>query len=478
MTVIRVSDDFNRVDGDLDLSDLWTQINGTTGIVEIVGNSVRNNSDASATNHILRYEIPPQSLSMEVSANVSTNSGTSFRAAGPVACMGDDDTGYFLRVNPNSSNYNLEKYISGALQFGVNIAISPSPGHAMKIRVAHSGNHATVYAFIDTGSGYPEVPDATLEDTDPLMYKDWGLYFRSNVSGEYVALDVFIAKDFAEDTSTLGPAFIKKPWTRQPPVDTPIDWTHPLTKNLKWLYMPGVSTKNLADYKYAELSVATPVQGGVAGRLGRYAQYQSPNTAASMQYKGPTASGLSDTHSIAAVANSTAWNGDLTIFSFSPDSVQSQDRVELRVSNPNLLLYDVNGFGGDGGSNTNVDVSADTTPWFGMVGASDGVFNERYFYVEAITDQGTPLTVYPSASDSTDVGSISTENIGVGAKSGPFSLLTSLPGQVAIVAAWDNRALTEEEARSWIDNPYQIFEPQKTFVLSKPNALNQRLVRF
>lgn len=262
--------------------------------------------------------------------------------------------------------------------------------------------------------------------------------------------------------TTPQPYYIEIPWTSQPPSGTRIDWSHPVCRDAAIL-VPGTAagrSQEVYDEKghtTNQLNSSIELEDTRLGQLPHYANSSSENwvpsdynftTGATDQFTvlwvadwqsgsfpGPWRVGTSGSSPIVCFYSSTGpydpisiGNTDHNPDGFNPDSFGNSD-----FQKPHAAVFCMGG-----------DMSATTG-----AGMSMFVDGKR----SAISDNNATLAG-ATANDT---------RIGMGSSSSTY--MQGLVGMFIFVP----KLLPESVCRSWSENPYQIFEPQRISIF-KPGA--------
>ena len=278
---------------------------------------------------------------------------------------------------------------------------------------------------------------------------------------------------FAADTleTTLGPAVIKRPWTKQPPAGTKIDWSNPLTKGLKFLW-------------------AGPHTGGSYGRdlvSGRQMLLtaggtNAPERGVEHQYRVMTQAGGGDARSVyldnlnipepeflsvfAVFRHTTGTNSYITAIAAYNDNAAAQANIYAMLYPWTTAANGSKLYANDG-------------EWT-FTGRTEWVTNDYGYHTLGI---GGPCRVETTAKGYFDgnektSGSDTLQRTGtieyVSVGGNPTWFDEHIVGGTAFAALW-NRELLAVEYKSLHANPWQIFKPRDIFI-GKPE--DRRVVVF
>ena len=296
-------------------------------------------------------------------------------------------------------------------------------------------------------------------NSDPTDY-DW---FSAGTEG-----DTAPGPDELPDNTVLGPAVIRRPWTRQSIHKTyGVDRSNPLTRGIIAAWTPPMRLDAASNQPFADI---TKWEGGLG----------------TIQYGGQSIvaadfeADVDDTIQLRATGFSRIFQGDHTIFTV----------VKIRVTQGDGSRYV---FAGSGPTN-----------WFGLQRQSIGTLrinwddNVTNTFVDSTLNQGTDdvVAVWAYREGSTYHGDFHdlTDNVrdtDTAAVNNNFTItgdddiisighnrwdpVTEAPAcSVGFVFAW-NRALSAVERAAVEKNPWQIFKP-KTIYIGKPK--DRRVVVF
>jgi hypothetical protein len=247
--------------------------------------------------------------------------------------------------------------------------------------------------------------------------------------------------------------YAKRTRTKQPPAGTKIDWSNPLTQGLKLTYLPGQSLHNHVDSTHT-LQVAGDIHRGV-GIQGQV--WDNPDVLNEGLGANSTLVQKADephTFGILFLPHDQPTIGNGTLFSISNDpaglpSDAQGSSLEIGISGvSDVLLYFVqrgDDFGGSVSCGGTIPLSY--TEWNTAVAVCHNSASRKLYTDTEVVSNTSSLT-----------GTLSVLpyiNLGVfwNAPEGEFD------GKIAVSCFWD-RDLSAAEAQAFIENPWQIFEPQ------------------
>lgn len=279
-------------------------------------------------------------------------------------------------------------------------------------------------------------------------------------------------------SSILGPAVIRKPWTKQPPAGTPIDWSNPLTKNLvgAW-YMAGAGGL-LID----ALNNRTPLRA-----TGLNSPTLKPSKSGQMSYF----------QDVTAATEASADHGRFGI-----DGVAGNSPLGFAESNECTIIYRASSSSGATGSERIIDKSNGANGAGGYALYWSNSSDQIIFYADndatinvlsdanAISFDGTPYlcsvrfhetdSVRRSVRvDGVDV-TLSSDNGTFPTTTTPFAIgnwsrtdtntSRRFIGEIDFVFVF-NKSLPDAQVIELENNPWQIFKP-RTITIPEPDELN------
>ena len=271
---------------------------------------------------------------------------------------------------------------------------------------------------------------------------------------------------------SLTPAIIRKPWTKQPPVGTKIDWRNPIARKLAFLWS-GPHTGGsygvdlISGFKGLATGVGDAITTGISSRGHIAGQIEDGGAVPILDFDGaPSFDCSSDGYSWFVIQRLTdssyTWRTSLALY----NGTGFADADIIAMAYPitdtagRAHLYTAGGF-------VNWDINVPwtnndgewhtwgvSTPW-GTTGTR-GFFDGKYI-----------------ASTFDNLGSAAETVDAVQLLSNETWAAEGLGGDLLLAAVFKER-LSDAEQVSLAENPWQIFEPRKIFV--PPTPKKQRLV--
>jgi hypothetical protein len=309
--------------------------------------------------------------------------------------------------------------------------------------------------FLFTGKSSVK-PDLWHEYDDASLADKSGNGYNGTATGTSPVLDHPPVTGPFKDYSPPKFAFTEPPtdvrivpnrrvWTKQPPAGTKIDLSHPLARGLSHVYLPGSSDQNHVDNIDA-LSDHVSVGREIDPAYGRVYMGTSSSVMASVSGKG-FADTLGKTIAVVARTDNTTTNALAFVLTSKTGAVPPL--VDIYTSTSSTI--NAGHRRAASGALQLVTGPAHNDEWF------RAVYVTRTLTLSELYVEGDP-TVYSGTNDvGASVTAADVAAIGAGYASGSPS--NNFTGPVAIGVAWDGE-LTELEARLWLANPWQIFEPQ------------------
>ena len=248
----------------------------------------------------------------------------------------------------------------------------------------------------------------------------------------------FALADVPDDVRFLP---VEKPWKKQPPVGTPIDWGNPLTKSMVACFVFNEESGNLRD----RVKSRSITQGGTPDRITTPQGLAHAFGGTSDRYVVPNSSELNAT-------------GDFTVVvGFTNQEVgQNVEIVEKQLGNPMWQIYNsVTGnnleFYGRDSAGTLITLDSVTTLDVGKYVQAAGVksvANDRvYLYINGYLEDDVEDTSTGDWSNTADM------LIADGSAAGMFN------GYIHYLYIFQDAKDAEQIARIH-ENPWQIFKPQ------------------
>lgn len=253
---------------------------------------------------------------------------------------------------------------------------------------------------------------------------------------------------FADVPSDSHLVPVRMPWKEQPPAGTPIDWENPITRKLGALYLPGQTNRDLVAHRHLTEEFGTFVKSvGVDGL--------------EMDFSNGTLTHRSD-----PVLDDGGADASLFVLGHADGT-----SLDVHVA----CVEDV------GGSAAVFEIYTDTNIVSYLRRATSSTactatgpaHNGERFAALAVSETQTSRKLYTkvgkgnvaTTSNTTDAGATADPlgNTSIAGYRYLSGTLNPLDGQNVIAAVW-NRALTTAEAKSLLENPWQIFEPQIVWV--------------
>ena len=277
----------------------------------------------------------------------------------------------------------------------------------------------------------------------------------------------------------LDTAFIKVPWTTQPPAGTPLDMSHPMAQDLAFfcVFNDGERAVDLVNNR-----VGTPITGGSSfitsetqiynSRSIRTARLDSTDTASETGWIFGDHPEYDLTRlSFAASARDfgiydTGWS---RIFS-KRFTAPGDDVYACMLSNQNNLYFRLGDDSASSNSHLNQNLARTSgfRDWFDVIGYCNGALAFTQWYTPNVTAQ--PISTQTFVSGVREA-SLSSGKLCIGHRDEEDR---SWDGWLEYVALW-NKPKSVEFLQTFRLNPYQIFKP-KTIFLGKPEA--RRVVTF
>ena len=276
-----------------------------------------------------------------------------------------------------------------------------------------------------------------------------------------------------DEAPPIGPAVIRRPWTKQPPVGTKIDWSNPIARKLAFLWSGphtggGYGADLISGYKVPnygtgdDVVVGTDAKGHIASQVNDGASVKmldfdsAPSFDCIGGYSWFVIQRLTD--------SSVTWRTALALY----NGTGFEDTDIIAMAYP---ITDVTGraqvYGGPGGSinwDNDVPWTANdgawhtwgvSTPWSAT--GTRGFFDGKYVASTADTLGNAAETVDAVQLLSNDTW----QEEGLG-------------GDLLLAAVFKER-LSDAEQASLAENPWQVFKPKSIYVATPPE---RRLVGF
>jgi hypothetical protein len=328
------------------------------------------------------------------------------------------------------------------------------------IRIAFEQTSFSDLPFKGVSSIQPQFPDLN-DPPDPVVMAASLETFA--VYAEYTP----VAPRTTQHSTDLGTTIIKKPWTKQPPAGTPIDWDNPITEGLVFagpredgsnivlgsnLSGPG-TLRSTAKLNYPTingraLNNIDNDNGGLEWTDQQLIDDDSPITILGLC--NPAADAVAGS-SLLSVGDGAANASGLFLNVSETGATSSGQFCFLIASTGGNIL--------SGAS----PAAAINGEWRTFVGQGEpGTVNRTKLWVN-----GVSIPLDTSTSGDTSGWSVSTLSTGLwhlGERTPDGDPIGSLP----LALAW-RRLLTEAEVYKVSANPWQIFKPQKIYLADKPN---------
>jgi len=256
---------------------------------------------------------------------------------------------------------------------------------------------------------------------------------------------------------------IREPWTIQPPAFTLVDRSNPLTRNIEIACLcrhpfnsayPGeIGSFNNGDNKNAVASVkGEATDFNLTGLTGNDCAIKFPVGVAPGTRYGETFTHAilvkpELNHGTTEVNALTTLGGD----SFSPAMIWDHtngtfDGVATCRHSGTFFVANLGG-------------SSDAGSWHMYMATVDSIsVSERLIaYRDGIETHNVPMTSGTTVDWETSDNDLGIMGYVTGAES-------SVPGVAALFCIWGHRVFTPQEAKSFADNPWQIFQPRTTII--------------
>jgi len=346
------------------------------------------------------------------------------------------------------------------IQIGIDSSLSGTPGCYL-LRYDNTQNWWE--GFIDTGDGGIDpfnigmgIAAKSVDQWHGWIYLS--LWWDRKLSAEEQAMlalnpwQIFEPLRFPIFTEvsevTVRPYYIEIPWTRQPPASIKINRNHPLTRKITAVYLPGQSRWNLASPGYATANAETGIPSLERGQFGQHLNLTADAIAALGE---PVIT--KHIHTIALIAKPNQTAAVDVLFSVVENVGSSAAATAIETDSGGQIYCNYRSV--TSGVNAAITSGpAHNEDWFRAVWAHPSRSEHNLYFHGDLTQYQNTTTVEDGAGFP-DFAIGGNTSIGSYRDTSWSDLFT---GDVAVAVAWD-RALTEEEAREWMANPWQIFEP-------------------
>lgn len=297
--------------------------------------------------------------------------------------------------------------------------------------------------------------------------------YSSIVAVTIQAATVVVRGPYTPDTD--GPIFVRKPWTKQPPAGTKIDWKYPILGNMPEATVYTFDGQHTAHdrgrgFALAKVSARDIWKTVTIGRAGpaRVLDFSSHDGNVDMFADTPI-SNLADLTLFSVFQADTEANDGHTLICFSESDALTSTGLDFLDIEDGLLRYGYRA-SDDGAQFYQAvdDASLVDDEWYAAIGCRTG--SDLYLWIFGLT-----VDYYKALSQgSINTSTVQRQHISIGGyiRSGSnFSFGKS----IAYSGFVNGRAVTGAQAKDWGQNPYQIFKPREIFIGEKPN---QKLVVF
>lgn len=270
----------------------------------------------------------------------------------------------------------------------------------------------------------------------------------------------------------IGPLIIHKPWTKQPPPGTPIDWSNPLTSGLVTVVNGNQNNiGTLIDSVTDSPLYALDASGGgtvdptfIGSKFGRAVSTRPDK---SYFWKHPTLS--------------PAGQEEVTIMVWF--RIKSWPTWYAPVFGAGSVLFETYRLFVGPLQTGNIMVGADDGAGSYSLGGLSGYSLEEWYFVVVTLGTEDPLikmyingsSPYIAGRTGNPIAGTGTYKYTIGSDAGGDAS-SEFDGDILLAGAWHNRVLSEGEAISLSSNPWQIFKPQ-TIYMGEPNE-RRRVVTF